>query len=565
MNTFGQSWDTTENNFFETEDGGLYDSSYIMYNWIREGDSHHYSQMYRKGATLLHIDVFNEGEHTERITLANGNYLEVTYTIYTHNDEISGEVFDGMDWNFTGYNADGTTAGVGSAGRYITSGLEYGQYLAWTSGGADLTFYNGLAYDEDDDTYFGYEYGTAIIPSEYMSGVVYPVGGTFDTALPIGNPIAFAQSRFEGITTTDQLDDETVASTNFIAWINGSTQPKETPGEDTDAGEEGRPGGGGGTGYLYEDNGIPSLPTLSVANSGFCGIYHVTGPQLASLSQFLWGTSFYTNVLKNFASPAENIIMFGIVPWSSFNASAHNISIGNVDTGISAPRLNTTLYELNCGTISVGEPTDGTFADYEPYTRYWIFLPYIGMVDLPADDVALAGQITVIYHFDVFSGSCVAFVRCKTPKGWFTLGEYNGNLLTNLPISGSNFLSMYMNLAGSVLGAATSAASGNYVGAAVDLASGIISAKPEYMRSGSISNVAGMLGHQKPFLVRAVPEIARTTHFRTMQGYASKLEGLVGSHTGYLRTQYTNLSGVSGATDEELAEIKQLLESGIYV
>lgn len=575
-NSYREGQTVLEQNWVVDENGDLYNSGNFIRGWYEGGSVDGYSELPDKGTPILHVTpeqllTVGTNTYTKRFVLQNGNYWDITYTIYGHNDGVA-NVFDRIDWDITGYDKDGNRTSVDTSGTHSTATLKHGQYQAWLMSGADLTFMMSQYWDEagnptyeGDPTNYNYQYGAAFVPSHYSEGVRYPIGGTFNEVLPIGCNIDMAYSGFDACPDPNNMDKDSVPSTRFIEMLDGATEEmeKETPGEDTDAGEDGRPGGGGGTGYMHEDNGIPSLPTISAAD--LCNIYHITGTQLRQFTSYMWDNNFFTSIVKNQASPAENIVMLGIVPWSNFSQTASEIQIGNVNTQINAPRLTTTYYELNCGAITVGEPTNGTFADYEPYTRYWIFLPYIGMVDLPADDVALNGQVTVIYHFDVFSGACVAFVRCFTPKGWFTLGEYNGNLLTNVPVSGTNFLSMYMGVAKSLVGAASAAASGNYVGAGVDLAAGLMTSKPEYMRSGSISSSAGLLGHQRPFLVRAVPEMARTTHFRTMQGYASKLEGTIGSHTGYLRTQYTNLSGVSGATDEELAEIKQLLESGIYV
>ena len=572
-------------NWLVDDNGNYYDAGHYMPVMWLEGESRNFSELYDRGAVILHVNPLVSGTETQTFTLENGNYMEIEYTVYTHYDDVlHSEVFDRITWNINGYNQDGTSAGVGTAGSYSTGTLDFGQYLAWVSSGADLMFMNFDSYDGKGNPphqlpmeSYNLGYGVAFMPTAYLEGVLYPIGGTFNTALPEGCNIACAYSAFDSVVDSRDLPNETVSSTNFIDWITGSTSPKEgedetTPGEDADAGEDNRPGGGGSIDYGREDAGIPSLPTISVANSGFCGVYHVSSPQLASLAQFMWSSSFFDNILKNYSSPADNIIMFGIVPWSNFNASSHEIYIGNLNTNINAPRLNTTFYELDCGSLKVGRPTGGTFADYEPYTKYWLFLPYIGIVDLPSDDVALNGQVNVVYHFDVFSGTCVAFVRCFTAaEGWFTLQEYSGNLLTTLPISGANYLQMYNQLASATIGTAASVMTEN-VGGVINGVMQASTAKPSYSRSGSVSNVAGLMGNQKPFLIRAVPNLARDSRYRLEQGYVSNLGGAISSHatsgtTNYFRgrVNYTNLSSISNATQEELEEIKSLISEGIYI
>lgn len=356
------------------------------------------------------------------------------------------------------------------------------------------------------------------------------------------------------------------------SWVSGGDMwfPSEDGDDQGGGGGSGSAGGGnsGDIAFESDDIGVPDLPTLDIASSGLCGLYHVTPTQLKDFTNWLWSDNFFDNILKNYSSPFENIISLGIVPFTQFDQAIEKIGIGNAKSEVDGFKLNKSFYKIDCGTIEVPE-IYSTYADYEPYMKYWLYLPYIGIVDLPTDDVARGGSLNVTYHFDVFSGACVAFVVCTTNGHTNVLHTYNGNILTTLPISGANFMQMYQQIAGAVVGVASGAASGGAGGAAVGAVKGIIDlmgAKPSYGRSGSISNVNGLMSEQKPYIIKAIPKIFESSLFKSQHGYISNLTVVIGAQSGFLSAQVsdTQLSSIP-ATREELNEIKALLAEGIFI
>lgn len=323
---------------------------------------------------------------------------------------------------------------------------------------------------------------------------------------------------------------------------------------------EGGAGGGGGTfNRPNESVGIPSLPGLSVCDTGMISVYNVSTAQLQSLGNYLWDPSFFAAISKMFASPIENIITLQSVPVNAslLRGVASNIIIGNVDTQISAiSRLTTTYYEVNCGTINVKECYK-TFADYAPYVSIDLFLPYCGIVRINPDDV-MNGYINVVYHVDVFSGSCVAFVNCNTGGTWHVLSQHSGNVCSQYPISGQNFASVYIGAINSI----GMSAMGNPVGAF----SSAVNMKPDYSRSGGVTSVSGLMGIQKPYLIFSTPKYIIASNYRDIKGYTSNLTVRIGDQSGYLQATGDNseLSSIP-CTEEERAYIRQMLADGIYV
>lgn len=321
--------------------------------------------------------------------------------------------------------------------------------------------------------------------------------------------------------------------------------------------------GGGGGGYFRpnETVGIPSLPAMSVCDTGMISVYNVDKLQLQALGQYMWDPSFFASISKMFASPIENIITLQSVPINPYTlqGTASNIVIGNVDTGVAARiKLSTTYYEVNCGTIAVKEYYK-SFADYAPYVQTHCFIPYVGIIQICPDDI-MDGYLNIVYHIDVFSGSGVAFVNCATHGTWHVLSQHACNVCSQYPISGANFSNVYIGAINSI----NAVAHGNPVGA-LNSAMGAI--KPEYGRSGGVTSVSGLLGIQKPYIIYSTPKYITAANFGDVKGYTSNLTVNIGSQSGYLQATADNseLSGISNATADELEMIRTMLADGIYV
>ena len=568
MATFAEGFNSVIENWFIDENDDQIDAT-DMYFYYPKGSSYLHGEYKKRGTVLAFVDLNNDGVTNHQFILSNGNY--VIFTVDNHNP--TGHSWQGCDIQAKLYLSDDTLINTIST-SYSTANLTHGELWQWTDVGDDtgigmITFAEWYteSFIEGYEGKYNFNYGFAMINQYCSEGIDYPIGIP-NINLESGVAPTFVDLHMDQCTNEEDTGNPSIQADKWFTWLTGSTEPKEDePGEDTEAGVDNEPGGGTTSVTFVSDSiTLPGLPSKGIANSGLCGIYVVTGTQMRQLSHFLWSAKYFDNIIKNMASPMENIISFGVVPWSSFNTTSSTIGIGNVDTGITASKLTNTYYSLDCGTVNIKE-IYGTYADYEPYSKLWLYLPYIGMVDLPTDDVARAGSINVVYYFDVFSGSCVAHINCFTNGAWNLLQEYEGNLFTSLPITGANYMQMYNQLAHSALGAAASIATENYGGLLMNAVQAS-TAKPQYARSGSVSNVAGLMSVQKPYIVKAIPVVVESKPaFKNTHGYVSNINVLVGDQKGYLRARVNNtmLTNIHGATNEELEEIKNLMAQGIFI
>lgn len=532
---------------------------------------------------LAEIDLM-DGRFEKTITLQNGNYVMITINPIC---EVTG-LQNGGTFRTTLYAEDGTIIHDTGDNPFPSSDLTISERLKYAANGAKLylaNFHRAGKYNVGGvmtETTFGYEYGFGtIINYDWQEDTYYPIPGSAQTAeqslMGINiNPLGAVSTEADMIPTYQPANE-------WMEWIAGATAEKGTePDEDEGRSAQEGEGDGGNDDWPGDDgpsdNVLPSEPpTEQVANVGLYGVWHLYQGDVRVLSNFLWSDDFFDNVIKNMASPLENIISFGMIPFSQFSQASQPFQICNVQVkshGVdySALRITQNFYKLDCGAVSMSDPALGSlyhnFADYEPYTKYWLYLPFIGTVDLPADDIARDGQVKVQYKFDIITGACVAEVVTYTrASGWNITGRYSGNILTTFPLTGANYMQMYQQLAGSALGFAAGVATENVAAVAGSMMSAV-TAKPQYGRGGSISNVAGLLcSTRKPVIIKAKANAFEANTFKRDHGYKSNLTVTIGSAGGFISgsANQLKLKSIGRATQEELDEIQTLIGQGIYV
>lgn len=332
-------------------------------------------------------------------------------------------------------------------------------------------------------------------------------------------------------------------------------------------------GGGDGT-YDGTSDTIsePGLPTLSALDTGFVTVFKPTKTQLKNLYDYLWTGLFdINNFRKIFANPIDTIMGFGIVPINLVTGTAKEVKVGNIGTGINMLPVSEQYYRLDCGTITIPEYW-GTYLDYEPYFTMDLYLPYIGSVPISTDDVKRnwvkpkTGTIQVVYHIDILSGACVAYILCNGSVAY----EYAGSCLTQLPITGNDFTSTFQSIigiAGNVASAGIKIAAGGAAGIlndATNAAHNVMNAKPTVNRSGGVASTSGLMGVQAPYLILNRPIPAVATNQNSYTGYPAHMTKRVSEVHGYTEWEQVWFKDIP-ATDPELQELKTLLDGGVIL
>ena len=345
--------------------------------------------------------------------------------------------------------------------------------------------------------------------------------------------------------------------------------------EDNPYGEEGTSNIGGGDGAFGNPDAvdgaeIPDLPTISAADLGFITMYNPDAAQLKSLSDFMWSGAFdLVTYKKLFSDPMQSIIGLAIVPVQPSVAGSKSVKFGTIDSGITMNYLSTNYVQMDCGYVDVDKYV-GCFMDNDPYTKISIYLPFIGIRQLSADD-CIGRSLHVVYNIDVLTGACACFIEVS---GKGVLYSYNGSCITNVPLTAVNFSGAIQNAVsaiGSALGIAAGMATGaapitamSIAGMATSAANTALNSKPTVQRSGNLGGSAGIMSIMTPYVIIERPRMSVPNKIEKFVGQTSNITMYLGDCKGFTMCDYVHLDGLN-ATSEEIVEIESMLKAGVIL
>lgn len=358
------------------------------------------------------------------------------------------------------------------------------------------------------------------------------------------------------------------SSMHLIQWENIKdeiTGEMDLQNKDPYGGPGGASGSGGGHGTFSgtsDSIGIPSLPTLSAVDTGFITLFNPSIGELKALANYMWSAGFDLETFKKlFADPMDAILGLSIVPVNVPNGSSKTITVGNISTGVSVTTASTQYVEVDCGSISVEEYW-GAYLDYDPYTKAEIYLPYIGTHPLATDDI-MGKSVHVVYHIDILSGACCAFVKC----GNSVLYSFVGQCSCSIPITGNDWTNVVngaLSIAASIGTMVATGGASAPMAAATIASTAVNSMKPSVEKSGSMGGMGGMLGVQTPYLILSRPRQAIPKNQNAYIGYPSFITNQLKALVGYTEVEQIHLENIP-ATGEELIEIENILKKGVII
>ena len=326
-------------------------------------------------------------------------------------------------------------------------------------------------------------------------------------------------------------------------------------------GGESEPGGSDGEEDVEDEVDFTDPPSTSIGATGFLTIFCPSLTELRSLATFMWSSFDVDNWRKLFANPMDVILGLHIIPVPAVITGTKAVKVGGIDTTIDMSYTTIRYIRRSMGTCDVPKKW-GAYLDYNPYTKMSVFLPYIGFKEIDADDV-MGKTIALQYIIDILTGACVAELKC----GDTVMYSWQGNCANEVPISGSDWRGAITSALGIAATVATTVATG---GASAPMIAGTIASvganslnlKPTINRSGSISGSAGFIGHQRPYIIRTIPNLVIPADQNKYIGYPSFVTMPLGSLSGYNEISSIHLEGIP-ATGAELDELEAILKGGV--
>ena len=326
--------------------------------------------------------------------------------------------------------------------------------------------------------------------------------------------------------------------------------------------------GGDGSGDNTIDPMESNAPSFAPNQAAIS--YAMTANEVRSLYDWLLTDDFYTNISKFFNEPSEFVVGCQYYP---FDLALHDgasleqvapIVVGNVSAPLSTTgREIFPFYNRALGEYSITvEPYYGNFLDFDPYTRYELYLPYIGYKAVNATTI-LNGTLTIKYFTDLSEGRVLAQIWINTTM----LESYEGQLGISIPMSASDGRERAIkaiSTVGSVAASAVTGGAASAATAAIGAVTQIAAASAANIdKGGAIMGDVATFNPQDIYLIITRPVAAVSRNYSAVKGYKATYGGLVSEFTGFL--QCRDVKGGTGATDEENQQIIELLKGGVYI
>lgn len=335
-------------------------------------------------------------------------------------------------------------------------------------------------------------------------------------------------------------------------------------------------------GDIHTDNSSTVMPN-------FNNVYVVTSDILRQLSEYLNNSddSIFDQILKCLEYSGSN-------PINSVQAVMHlpvglkgreigyndDIIIGRLNTKIKGQKLSQMVYNVNMGTTGTIAKHHNNYLDYAPYTSFIAWVPYCGFVDLEPN-LLYGKTVSFMGYVDVLSGS----ISVDISVGGSFYKTVSGSCATPIPLQAfdtASYIGGVINSAGSMgssliatAGGVTAMATGNVGMGAMATLSGISGGiNSLYNFATSPQNFVNVGGSPSGSAMMKMPRqcgIYQYTRDAIIDdeslnkiGRACSMSKTLSDLHGFTQIGNADISGIT-ATDREKSELKQLLESGVYL
>lgn len=317
-------------------------------------------------------------------------------------------------------------------------------------------------------------------------------------------------------------------------------------------------------------SGASGLRTFSINNTDF-----------ETINKKLWSTDWASVFKSSSIDPVKCVISCKGIPFTADSVSSAEVVIANMDTGLNKNYVKS-VKSFNVGSVLMPHYNDD-FTDIT-LTHIRCYLPYIGWVELPASECisrvayskvgieARPKRLKFKYIVDFVDGSVRCVVSVNDTERWF----FDGNCSVDIPVTSDNHTQAVSNALRSGLQTGLSiatAVAGAYTSNAGAVAGGVIGAMqnapnifPTYSYTAT-ANGSGYINASMNTHIMIVierPNTIKSTDYAKRVGVPCGLSLNLGSLHGFTVCKEVDVTGID-ATPDELAMIKSLLESGLYL
>lgn len=350
----------------------------------------------------------------------------------------------------------------------------------------------------------------------------------------------------DGGITKDQKD--TIADDTSDA--NDSTKEEDKTGETTGTSNDG--------------GIIPHIDFSYIAKRSMFNLYQVNQTTIKTLTDFLWSETFANQMLKLYSNPMEAILGLYVLPVAPSDVTPNvDVFVGNVDLNVNATLVNSYQQTYTAGVIDIAHYNHDV-RDYSPYSQYFLYLPFIGIVELNADDV-VGSKLTIYYDFDLCTGSILARIWVSRGALNACLYQFTGSCIYRLPVTQFDQANLVTVAANASLSALAGGLTGGTVRAGAQaVQQGFNSLQSHVTQGGSIGGNASIVASPYPYVIIKHRTPQTPSNFNKFYGRPTLKTVTLGKEKGFVKVKDINLHNVN-LTSDELNELESILKEGVIL
>ena len=302
-----------------------------------------------------------------------------------------------------------------------------------------------------------------------------------------------------------------------------------------------------------KDNGETPIDTVGLLTT----TYVLTNDKLTNIANKLWDSSFIDNIKLVNNNPIENVCSVKMLP-IKVSGEEKEVYIGNVNFGINGEKISSNYSPWYSERKTISLKSDlPIWANYAPFTKMSIYLPYIGYKELDVNRF-MGRSIQVKYIVDVLTGMCKAVILNDLGK----VISFDGNCGVDIPLTASNKAQHDFSYLQSIVGGIASVASKDVIGATMNVQNAISN---PFTSQTSGCNTPTCSSNEGNVLALYIdyPHIQYPSTFAKEKGLPCNLSLVLKKCSGFTKVASNNidLSGIP-CLDEEKERLRNILTSG---
>lgn len=377
-----------------------------------------------------------------------------------------------------------------------------------------------------------------------------------DTIYAVFNPVAGDSSSKDDEKNADKITNGEITKDQDEKLDDDTSDAND----DTQSGDK-----AGETTGTSDDKGIiPHIPPTFIAKRSMFNLYQVNETTVRSITDYLWSTDLTNTLLKLYSDPMDAILSMYVLPVASTHLQAStDVMLGNVKLNVKSSLVEAYQETYIAGVIDVTHYNHDV-RDYAPYSEYYLYLPYIGIVQLNAEDV-VGSKLTIYYDVDLCTGSILARIWVERGQLNACLYQYTGSCIYILPITKLNQQNAITVASNAALNAISGSLTGGVMRAGAQaVEAGISGLQSHVSQGGSIGGNASITASPYPYIIIKHKTPQTPSGSNKYYGKPTLKTITLGKHKGFVRVKDINLSNID-LTKPEIDELETMLKEGVII